>query len=150
MNKKTLYHYTDQTGVEGIKKAGKITTQKGKIYLTTVPPGKARPVFSQKEEETFRQYLSGKKRVSNLKSWQEKAVLSFKLNWYFGFLGLICKQPIIPIGAHKLEYFLVLTPKKRHLLKRDQYGQVYVEKPINLKGDSFFEVSGPFHTKKKA
>ena len=130
----TLYHYTDKKGAEEIRKSGVIGIDRDeKIYLTTVPPDKAKPLMNEKDAKDFEALIRGKKfgllrkyQLILLFKWRHKVVRKF--------------GNMVPVGKHKLEYCFKLKVKNKKVLKKDVYGELYIVRPIRLKNDSNFNV----------
>ena len=129
-----LYHYTDKKGAEAIKKSGVIGTDENeKIYLTTVPPDKVKPLMNENDAKDFEALIRGKKfgllrkyQLILLFKWRHKVVRKF--------------GNMVPVGEHKLKYCFKLKVKNNKVLMKDKYGEIYAMKPIKLKSDPDYTV----------
>ena len=148
-----LYHFTDNKGVDEIRQAEPQTLgteSQMRIYLTKIAPEETTPLMSEIDAKKFEAYLKGEKIPQNLKEQMEKFMLDLKFKWRHGIVRKFTHM--VPVGEHKLQNVFALAISKgqeNQVLKRDENGEIYVEKPIQLKEDRNFSVFGPFPTKNK-
>ncbi|HUW24479.1 MAG TPA: hypothetical protein VMW04_02515 [Patescibacteria group bacterium] len=143
-----LYHFTDTQGAQAIKETQIIGRRGARLYLTPVSPKMAQPLCSPENARGYEKYFRDKVMPANLKEHLERFVLGLKFKWEYG-IQMKARQKkgeaVIPVGAHKLENVFALATKVNNpSLKRDQQGEIYIEKPVKTGTGSEFSVFGPY------
>jgi hypothetical protein len=118
-----------------------------RTYLTKVEPGKAVPLMSAEDAKDFEAFLKGDKIPQNLRERIRKYVLYAKFKWRHGIIRRMGNM--VPVGDDKLENVIVVatTSGFARKIKKDEHGELYLEKPVSLEGDDNFKVFGPFPSK---
>jgi hypothetical protein len=144
-------HFTDDAGAEIIKDQHFLGKEGESLYLTTITPDQAKPLFSAEDAKLYELYFRDKKVPETLKERMKVIALGLKFKWQHGVERRIKEslgQVAIPVGGHKLEKVLFLaTTQDNPILKRDRYGQIYIERPIKVNSDPEFQTFGPYSTK---
>lgn len=146
-----LYHFTDTEGAKGISEQGLVgRTTDTRIYLTALTPDMAQPLASAEDARGFETYFKERKVPQTLKEHMERFVLGMKFKWRHDVQKRLLHKPIVPVGANKLENVVMLASRKgSEVLKRDEQGEIYVERPIGVNSDPDLQVFGPFSTPQK-
>ena len=148
-NVELFYHFTDNTGAHEITQTGVLgNSNQERIYLTKVEPGKAVPLLSTEDAKDFEAFLKGEKIPQNLREHFKKFILDLKFKWRHGVVRRLGNM--VPVGEHKLENVMIIATNKTSevkLVKKDEHGELYVDNPINLEGNSTFQVFGPYPSK---
>lgn len=147
-----LYHFTDEAGANGMIQQEALGKEGDpQLYLTSIAPDQAKPLFSAKAGKAYEKYFRDKKMPENLREGVSRFIWGLRFKWEHDVLGKIktrMGQRAIPVGAHKLEnVVMVATNANNPLLQRDPHGEIFVERPIKLGGDPDFKTFGPLSTK---
>lgn len=146
-----LYHFTDSEGAKGISEQGLVgKATDTRVYLTALTPEIAQPLASAEDARGFETYFKERKTPQTLREHMERFVLGMKFKWRHDVQKRLLHKPIVPIGANKLESVVMLAVGKgSEVIKRDEQGEVYIERPIRVNSDPDFQVFGPFPTPEK-
>jgi len=146
-----LFHFTDNEGVVGIIQTDMLGKEDGgRMYITPITPEMAKPLSSEEDAKGYEKYFRDKIMPINLKEHIERFILGLKFKWQYDVLKTIKGKlgtPIIPVGAHKLENVLIIASEKNNpALKRDEHGEIYIERPIKTGIGPEFSIFGPYKT----
>lgn len=140
-----FFHFTDNNGAQEIADKNTLGFDNSKTYLTKLTPDIAKSLASKEDSIGFQKYFKDRIMPQSLKEHIERFVLAMKFKWRHDVLKNIFKQPIVPVGEHKLENVILLAcSKENNPLKKDEMGEVYIERKINTHNDPEFSVFGPF------
>jgi hypothetical protein len=144
-----LYHFTDATGAQGISENGIIgKDEKSKTYLTAITPDIAKPLSSTSDAEGFEKYFKTHEVPQSLHEHINRFILGVKFKWSHEIQKKMLNRPIVPVGEDKLENALILAVSaSSSVLKKDNGGEIYVDRQINIHSDPDLQVFGPYNLK---
>ena len=122
-----------------------------RLYLTIITPEQARPLFSAEDAKLYELYFRDRKIPKTLGERIKVMLLGLKFKWQHSVerrLRESGSQKAIPVGSHKLESVVFVgTTMNNPSLKRDEHGEIFVERPIRANSDPEFQMFGPFSTR---
>lgn len=147
----TFYHFTDDSGAQGMREQGLLGREGGNVYVTSITPEQAKPLFTAEAGKAYEIYFRDKKMPATLQERLKVTLLGLRFNWEHSVVRRVkdgLGQRTIPVGAHKLENVaIVATELNNPLLRKDPQGETFVPRPLKLNGDPDFKVFGPLSTK---
>lgn len=146
-----LFHFTDHEGAADIGQSGRLgKAAGGRVYLTPITPEMASPLSSAEDAKGYEKYFRDKIMPHDLHEHIERFILGLKFKWQYEVLKKIKGKfgnPIIPVGSHKLENVVIIASGANNpIFKRDEHGEIYLEKPLKMEAGPECATFGPYKT----